>query len=435
MSRPLTLFPSVLAAVGLVFAACSAPAPVSTPTDAVTITFENYNLAAAGPGRDATIAMLDDFHRLHPNITVEQKATVDQTMFSSVQAEVVAGNPPDLAQLLLREWDQNVENLPIKTLSDIVPADELQSHLGGQYPIHPKAVALTMRDNKLQGLPYVFSTPTLFYNASLFSAAGLDPNTAPRTWDEVRLDALAIKQKTGNGGLYIACIELDWCTQAVVLSNGGRVLSDDRKELHWAEPNSVQVYSFWQSMVRDGAHANLSGADAQAAFQGGTLGMLLNTSAVQGSILKSAEGKFEVKAAGMPAFGDKLPVPTNSGSGLAILATTPARQRAAWELMKYLTSEHAFTVITSEIGYLPLRTGIINDPAYLNAWLGQHPQILPNIQQMDNLAPSLSYPGQNALQIRRLYLDTLAQVLYQGAEPGKAFGDAETRAQSLMPRP
>jgi multiple sugar transport system substrate-binding protein len=136
----------------------------------------------------------------------------------------------------------------------------------------------------------------------------------------------------------------------------------------------------------------------------------------------------------MPAFGDKPVVPTNSGSGLAILATDPAKQRAAWELMKFLTSEHAFQIITSEIGYLPLRTGIVNDDQYLKSWVVQNPQILPNIQQMDNLAPSLSYPGQNALQIRKLFLTAFQQVLFENADAEKTMQDAASRAQELMPK-
>jgi multiple sugar transport system substrate-binding protein len=413
--------------------AAALPAPLAADQQ-VTITFEDYNLASAGIGRDATLKMLDEFHQQHPNITVEAKATTDQQMFSTVQAEVVAGTPPDLAQLLLREWDQNIESLPVKTLSDIVPPDELQAHLGGTYPINQNALKLTERRGKLQGLPYVFSTPTLFYNASLFKAAGLDPDAPPKTWDEVRAAANAIKDRTHNDGLYIACIENDWCAQGVLLSNGGRVMADDRSQIYWAEPASLDVYRFWQAMVSEGSHSRLSADDAQQAFQAGKLGMLLNTSAVQGSLLKAAEGKFEVRAAGMPAFGSKPPVPTNSGSAVAILASDPVKQRAAWELMKYLTSERAFQVITSEIGYLPLRTGIVADPKYLKDWVAQHPQILPNIQQMDNLAPSLSYPGQNSLQIRKLYLTTLQQVLFEGADVDTSFKDAETRARALMPR-
>src|ERR1700730_11885806 len=58
--------------------------PPPLPADEqVTITFEDYNLASAGIGREATLKMLDEFHQQHPNITVEPKATADQQMFST----------------------------------------------------------------------------------------------------------------------------------------------------------------------------------------------------------------------------------------------------------------------------------------------------------------------------------------------------------------
>lgn len=455
MARPrtlLTFLPALASTAALLAAAC-VPAPAAAPPGAplagaqsgkafpapippgkqVTITFENYNLASAGIGREATLKMIAEFNQQFPNIQVETKATGSQEIFPSIQAQLAAGNPPDLAQLLLREWDLNVENLPVQTLADIVPPDELQAHLNGQYPIHPRAVKLTERNGKLQGLSYVFSTPTLFYNADLFTAAGLDPDRPPKTWDEVKAAGKQIKDRTGNDGLYAACIELDWCTQAIMLSNGGRVMSEGRGKITWGDPASVEVFRFWQSMVQDGAHARLSEKDATAAFQAGKMGMFLQTSAVQGSFLKAASGKWELKATGMPSFGDKPPVPTNSGSALAILASDPEKQRAAWELMKFLTSERAFTIITEEIGYLPLRTGIIDDPKYLKDWVARNPQILPNIEQMDNLAPSLSFPGQNHLQIRKLFLSSVQEVLFEGADPESSFRDSQTRAQALMP--
>lgn len=449
MSLRSSFVPLALALV-LSAAACAPAAPPAAPQQSaaggaprylaplpkdktVTITFENYNLASAGIGREATLKMIAEFEQANPNIKVETKATGAQQIFPSIQAQLAAGNPPDIAQLLLREWDLNVENLPLQTLTDIVPPDELNAHLGGQHPLHPRAVKLTERNGKLQGLPYVFSTPTLFYNADLFKQAGLDPDQPPRTWEEVRRAAKQIKDGTGAEGLYVSCIEEDWCTQGVMLSNGGRVMSEDRSQILWGEPASVEVFRFWQAMVQEGGHSKLSGKESMEAFQAGKLGMYMYTSAVQGSLLKAAQGKFEVKATGMPSFGDKPAVPTNSGSGLAILASDPEKQRAAWELMKHLTNERAFQIITAEIGYLPLRTSIVNDEKYLKGWVAENPQILPNVQQMDNLAPSYSFPGQNHLEIRKLFLTSVQQVLLQGADVEKTLKESQARAQALLP--
>src|SRR5690606_1837728 len=108
---------------------------------------------------------------------------------------------------------------------------------------------------------------------------------------------------------------------------------------------AVGALQMLRDMRESGAHANLSAADAADAMRSGNLGMLLNTSAYQRNLLDAAAGKYELRAAKMPAFADKPTGPTNSGSGLFILAEDPAKQRAAWELMKHLTSARGYTVI------------------------------------------------------------------------------------------
>jgi multiple sugar transport system substrate-binding protein len=413
-------------------AARNYPPPVS-PDKRVTIRFENYNLAGAGLGRDATLKLIAEFEQQFPNIKVETKATGSQEIFPSVQAQLVAGNPPDIAQLLLREWDLNVEFLQPQVLTEIVPPDELRAHVQGEYPLHPRALKLTERNGRLQGLAYVFSTPTLFYNADLFRLAGLDPASPPKTWDDVKRAGEQIKQRTGSDGVYVGCIENDWCAQGLLYSAGARVMDEGRTRVTFGEAPAVEWFRFWQGMVRSGAHPNLSEADATAAFQAGRLGMLLQTSAVQSSLLSAAKGKFEVRATGQPSFGGRPVIPVNSGSALAILAKTPEKQRAAWELMKFLTTERAFTVITAEIGYLPLRTGIVNDDRYLKTWPNRE-LILPNLEQMDNLETTYSYPGQNHLQIRKLFLTAVQEVLFEGKDPEKTLKEAQVRAQDLMPR-
>ena len=95
-------------------------------------------------------------------------------------------------------------------------------------------------------------------------------------------------------------------------------------------------------------------SDAQIeTMSSGNAGMYLQTSAVQNALLRGAAGKFELRAAAMPAFAGKRVHPTNSGSALVIMTKDPARQRAAWALMKHLTSDYGYTIITSRIGYLP----------------------------------------------------------------------------------
>ena len=169
------------------------------------------------------------------------------------------------------------------------------------------------------------------------------------------------------------------------------------------------------------------------AFGSGNLGMVLTTSARQHAFLSASRNRFELRAAAMPAFGDKPTRPTNSGSALFIMARDPLKQRAAWELMKHLTSREAYTVITSRIGYLPLRLDIIDDPNQLQGWVRENPLVLPNLEQLSRLEPWEAYPGPNYLQISRIFVAAVSEAVYGNADIATVMRDAQTRAQALMP--
>jgi multiple sugar transport system substrate-binding protein len=135
----------------------------------------------------------------------------------------------------------------------------------------------------------------------------------------------------------------------------------------------------------------------------------------------------------MPSFEGKEAAPTNSGSGLAILSADPLKQRAAWELMKFLTSKRGYTIITSEIGYVPLRPEIVNEPEYLGEWVKSHPLVQPNIEQLSRLRPWVPYPGNNYRQIHKTMMDAVEMAIWGGVDVAATLKAAQDQAQSLMP--
>lgn len=401
----------------------------------VSIVFESYNLASAGIGKDGTEQLIREFMEQHPNIRVEGRGPASTDILAKVQAQVVAGNPPDVAQLVFSDLDFIINDLKAKAIEDLVPPDEFKAYLGGEHPLHPRGIQLAALNGKTYGTPYTFSTPTLFYNADLFRAAGLDPDKPPTTWAEAKQYALPIKERTGKAGLNINCLgSYDWCYQALVRSNGGRVLAEDRGKAQFAEPAALEVARMWQDLVQSGAHPPLNSTDALAAFQGGNLGMMLYTSALQSTLIAASQGKWELRAAKMPGFAGKPAVPTNSGSALYILANDPLKQRAAWEFMKFVSSERGYTVITSKIGYLPLRPSIVNDDRYLKAWARENPLVQPNLEQLDALEPWVAFPGPNYARARDIMMKAVEEVVYTGADPAATLKAAQDRVDPLLPK-
>ena len=407
------------------------PATIDQP---VTISYYNYNLASAGNGAEATKRLIAEFEAANPNIKVEGVGVSSSDLTSRVQADVAAGRIPDVVQMVFSDLEFTVDNLGAAGLEDIVPAEELKAHFEG---MSPNGLKLGVLNGKNYGLAYTFSTPVLFYNADLFRQAGLDSENPPKTWADVKAAALAIVDKTDAEGIASGIFGPsagDWLFQGVLRSNNGNLMSPDRKTLTFAEPAAVEAVAMLRDLYDSGAYTNLDINAAMEAMASGNVGMYLQTSAIQGFLVKGATGKFELRASTMPRFGDKPQRPNNSGSALVILSRDQLKRRAAWELMKFMTSKQAYTVITSEIGYLPLRTDIVDDPKYLGNWVKEHPLIQPNLEQLGMLERWESFPGPNYRQIQKTMMEGAEMAVFGGMDPTEAMKAAQTSAQAMLPK-
>ena len=397
----------------------------------VTISFYNYNLASAGAGSEATKELIANFEKKNPNVKVETIAVPSNEIINRVQADVVAGKQPDVAQLTFRDLIFIASDLGGNALEDMVSPAELKEHLTGMFP---KGLELGKVDGKTYGLAYTFSTPILYYNADLFKAAGLDPNNPPKTWADVAIAGKAIKEKTGKNGFFPGAYgptDGTFVYQSIVMSNGGKVREGDK--LTFADKDAAEAVKTMRDMVASGAHAKIDPASASDTFAAGNMGMFLYTTALLSSVKKSAAGKFDLRLAPMPSFGEKPTAPTNSGSALFVFSKDPAKQRASYELLKYLTSPDAYTIITSKIGYLPLRLDIVDDPNQLGPWAKENPMFRSNLEQLNRLTPNMAFPGPNYRQVEKMMMDSVREAVFGNGDPIATLETAQEQAQDLMP--
>jgi len=398
-------------------------------TEPVTISFYNYNLASAGLGREATLELIAAFEEANPMIKVEAIGAPSNEILSRVQADMVAGQDVDVAQLVFRDLIYAAQELGAQPLEDLA-GEELVEHAKG---FVPNGLSLGEVDGKTYGLAYVFSTPIMFINRTLFEQAGLDPNQPPRTWDDVKIAGKAIAEKTGKHGFFPGAYgptDGTFVYQSIVMSNGGKVR--DGNTLTFAEKDQADAVAMLRDLVDSGAHARIDVASPVDTFQSGNLGMFLYTTAVLSRLEDSARDNFELGLAPMPSFGDKPTAPTNSGSAVFMFSQDPVKQRAAWELMKFLTSDEAYTVITSKIGYLPLRPGIVDDPRYLKDWIAENPKYRANLQQLERLTPNIAFGGPNYRQVENMMKDAVNEAVFGKEDPREVLRKAQEQAQALM---
>ncbi|MDI9918288.1 ABC transporter substrate-binding protein [Rhodococcus sp. IEGM 1379] len=411
--------------------------PELDPNQKVDIVFETYNLQQAGPWTDTITGLVKDFETAHPNITVKaQPPQGNGATASSVQTQMLAGSSPDVAQLTFDTVDFAVDQLRAKSLDKLVGREAVQENFEGEHPYHPRAVTLGDRNGDTYGMPYVFSTPVLFYNATAFAKAGLPADVNLSTWPKVADAAEKITAATGKPALSIACAVKggSWCMQAMFRSAGGNVLSEDGSTIEFGNPDAVEAVKMLRGLYERGVLASEDTSTQFESFAKGNTAIQLQTSAIQGMFIQSAKaGGWDLRAAAMPGFDGHAAVPTNSGSALFVFSEDPVKQRASWEFIKFMTSDHAYTEISSKIGYLPLRTSLTEDPAGLKAWADGNPLLAPNLAQLDRLEPWRSYRGNSYVQIDDILASAVEESVFYGKDPASTMATAQERAQKLLP--
>jgi len=390
----------------------------SSPAGAepVTIVFESYNYGTAGVGGAGTQQLIDEFEASHPDIDIEPVGTPTAEIHISVQTQAAAGDPPDVAQIGLSKLAFVLENLPYVPYNEFVDPAELETHLAGMLT---SVVAVAERGSDLVGIPYSLSTPTLMINADLFREAGLDPANPPRTWEVAEAAALAITD-SGAQGVYVDAAneaKSDFLTQTLINSNGGQVM-DAAGNPTFDSPEAVGAMAMLADLTASGAQPAVSESEALALFEAGELGMLVTSTAALAGLVESTDGQFELTIAGIPAFGNQPLAPTVSGAALFVFADDPARQAAAWEFVTFLTGDRGQTIVSSQIGYLPLRPAIIDDPDGLAPFLAEDGRLLPAIEQLQNIVPYQVFPGPDGTRATQMLQDdAVAPIMLSGADP------------------
>jgi multiple sugar transport system substrate-binding protein len=351
-------------------------------------------------------------------------------VLTTLKADTVAGDPPAVAQIGWSKMAEAYRTLPIKPVQEIPSQQDWQRDTAG---MAPNLLAAVADGGVVKAMPFTMSIPTVFYNADLFRAAGLDPEHPPTTIAELKADALAIKAH-GAEGAYVAVVDSgksDYLTQSVVNSAGGSLVGPGG-QVGVDSPQAVAALSEVADLTRSGAQPGISAKDAVALFGGGKLGMLVGSTAALVSLEGAANGKFDLRTTGFPRFGDGPARPTYSGAGLAVLSDDPAVQQAAWTFIEFLTSEQSFTTITSKIGYLPLRPAIVDDPAYLKDYFAKDPRLKPSLAQLADVTPYTAFPGGKSNEAVVVLQDEAVEpIVLRGADPAATLGAAATKIRGL----
>jgi multiple sugar transport system substrate-binding protein len=407
-------------------------------------------LFAAGPAAAQTeitvqYAIPDIFKEVHEEIAKQfmaanpaikvkflQPAKEYEDATQQVLRNAVTGNLPDVTYQGLNRQRILADRNIAQPLDGLIAAEKDWASKGYDGAL----LTLGQVKGKQYGMGFSLSTPIIYFNADLVKKAGGDPDNFPTTWDGI----FALAKKIDDPANKVSGFHFDWditgnwMWQALVFSNGGTMLTADEKKVAFDGPPGQKAINTLARMRSEGTMRDVSQATALQDFVSGRLGIWAHSTSRLGGVTKQSQGVFTLRTARFPlGAGAESRLPAG-GNVAMVLAKDPAKQKAAWEYLKFATGPVGATIMVKGTGYFPANALPAKDPKMLGEFYNQNPNHRVAIGQLPSMTAWYAFPGENGLKITDVIKDHLQSVVNQSAKPDAVLTKMAADTQALLPK-
>ncbi|MEO3790976.1 extracellular solute-binding protein [Nonomuraea sp. B10E15] len=280
--------------LGLAATACGSGEPASPSAggaEAVTITVACQPAKSAPKERQAWDDDVATFMKNHPRVTV--KSTDQQPCF----------DPKTFGPKMAGGQMETVFVVPVTNYADVIGKGQAlditpyTSTIKNWNDLRPDVRDLVTKDGKVYGVPNVHYGVGLVYNRALFAKAGLDPNSPPTTWAEVREAAkkiAALGQGYVGYGEYSGGNTGGWHFTQAIYGRGGSILTPDNTKAAFNSPEGKAVLQTLHDMrwVDDsmGNKLLVGWESLMMAMGSGKVGMMLGAPDVVTDVVNKFKG-------------------------------------------------------------------------------------------------------------------------------------------------
>ncbi|MFJ2259204.1 ABC transporter substrate-binding protein [Streptomyces sp. NPDC087844] len=220
-----------------------------------------------------------EFNKKYPNVTIKGRSTPGQCLEPPrFTAMLKAKSQPDVFYTYFTDLPQVLDNDGAQDITAYVNDKSVPL----LKDIDPDVLGSLKKDGKLYGLPTSNYRMGLLINRKLFEEAGLDPDSPPATWADVRTAAKKIAGLGGGVagfGEYSAANTGGWHFTAQMYSLGGDVVDTSGKKAAFNDATGKEVAENLHAMRWDddsmGKTQLLKWGDLQKQIATDKLGMFL----------------------------------------------------------------------------------------------------------------------------------------------------------------
>ncbi|MEU2346537.1 extracellular solute-binding protein [Mesorhizobium sp. B2-3-3] len=219
----------------------SDPSAPLDPKTKVTLTIDCMPPAAKAAELREWNEDVKTFNKKYPNVRIEGKSTPGQCLEPPRFTAMLKGrSQPDVFYAYFTDLQQVLDNDGAVDISAYVD----DTSVPALKDIQPQVLDVARKDGKLYALPTSNYTMGLMINRKLFTQAGLDPDTPPATWEEVRAASrkiAALGKGVAGFGEYSAGNNGGWHFTATQYALGGDVVDASGRKAAFNDDKGRQV--------------------------------------------------------------------------------------------------------------------------------------------------------------------------------------------------
>ena len=409
-------------------------APAVTFGEPVTVTFWHTQ---TGANDKALADQVTKFNGANgKNITVKSEYQGNYTqVYQKIMAGIQAGSPPDVAVAYESMVAEYMKANAVVDLSDYAlkgPLAYTKESLDDIFPQYIDSNKYDSFNGKLLSFPFTKSLAVNYYNEDLLKAGGIT-KLSGWSFDEFKKMVVSLtKQAGGQTSVYGTHIKNDTSyIDAFIYANGGALLNNEKTKVRFNEDPAVQVFDMWGQFAKDGQAYIAKGYDYQADFGAAKVALVHDSSTsytfMRDALKDGAKNKWGIGL--IPQKDQAKPVTVMFGGNVTVFRTTPIKQAASWEWIKFFTDKAQTVDWAIKSSYMPLRKSAADSPDMKALW-----QTDPQAKQAFDLTQyARAEPNITAWQdIRDVLQNALTAVTTQKATAKAALDDAAKQADKLI---
>lgn len=274
-------------------------------------------------------------------------------------------------------------------------------------------------NGKQYAIPKDYDTIGLWYNKTMFDAAGVAYPNDTWTWDDMKAAAKKLTKSDGSQYGILAPLHNQEGYYNFVYQNGGTIVTADKKS-GYDDPKTIEAMNYYFNLVREGLSPVITDDAARAeAFQNGLVAMAFFGS---WNLSGFASNDYIVKncdVAVLPKSNNGGQASIFNGLGNAIAANTKHPDES-WKWLEYLSNE-AGQKKQAELG---IAISAYNGTA--SAWTAAYPQFkVQSYLDMVSYAQIRPYTNQTSVWEDKAY-ELLTDVYNKGGDVKKACESVAT---------